>query len=249
MKILKYTLTIISFLIISQLTFANAACLGQPTTLNYSSSGIPSGQSCSIPVVPINFAAPATPTANTSGAWTITVPNNAAGGNQAFSLTCGTGVSQTTGGASLGVDATKVWNGSACETEQRPTGTFTSSDAGITLGQSITVSSTANDGNANMTNHVFDWRSPSCNPSRPDCWSWATSGAGGTLSGGFEVDWANQRGGFAKAGTHAYSDGSPLNYTFTPSQAGGLSMFDNLQTLTHKFTKSYSNSMPLKSMR
>lgn len=88
MKLLKIVLISFTFLLsVTNVSFA-ATCPGQIAILNYSSTDVPAGQSCASLVVPSGFASPGAPLANTSGAWSISVPATAAPGLQSFSLSC-----------------------------------------------------------------------------------------------------------------------------------------------------------------
>jgi hypothetical protein len=88
MKSTKIILTFISILLISQFTFAAVdACPGTSKQLSYSSSNVPAGQTCR-PTAPAGFDTPAEPIINTSGSWTITVPDVSVG-TKTFNLSCG----------------------------------------------------------------------------------------------------------------------------------------------------------------
>lgn len=90
MKIIKIALTIISFLLISQITFAAVdACPGETKLLNYSASNVPADQTCT-PQAPIGFNTPPAPVlvnGAASGVWSIAVPD-VAPGPYGFSLSC-----------------------------------------------------------------------------------------------------------------------------------------------------------------
>jgi hypothetical protein len=95
-----------------------------------------------------------------------------------------------------------------------PTGTFSVSKRGITLGETVTITSTANDSQSNMNYHVFDWLPPTCPVGTPDCWTWNTGGYGGT------GDWLSLRGEFSpKVGSNTFT-----SKTFTPNQVGDYSI-------------------------
>ena len=125
MKITKIVLTFISFLFISQISFAAVnACPGQSRDLTYSSTNVVSGTCITNADDP--FIAPPAPAINSSGVWPISVSNNTLPGSYSFGLTCGgtpaTGDtlnvldqnSQTCCGLATGPSAGKVWNGTTC---------------------------------------------------------------------------------------------------------------------------------------
>ncbi len=92
MKFTKIILTFISFLIITNYSFALNACPGQSVNLDYSVAGVDfvGGESCNDVDVPSPFVPPPKPTSNTNGTWVIPVPS-VAPGSYNFTLTCGGG--------------------------------------------------------------------------------------------------------------------------------------------------------------
>lgn len=125
MKITKIVFTFISFLLISQVSFALDVCPGTSAPLSYSSSNVPSTVTeCNTLEVPTGFVPPTTKAIpNATGSWPIAVPPTATAGAKTFSLTCGVTVATTSSLNVLSADSqrccgvsdpAKVWNGTTC---------------------------------------------------------------------------------------------------------------------------------------